>query len=183
MTLYVFTEEPSMREAIQEIAKKIGVESRSLRIISFDGVGNLEKNLPAQLRAVAGDPSAKALVIRDNDNGNCTDHKTRLVQMARDADLSDRSRIRIVCQMLEGWFIGDAEALRKSQHFKKAIPKRLTKCDPDEQQNPKAELRKLRDGYTEIRGAKAISPHLNIEANRSKSFNHTVRAIRELANH
>lgn len=178
MTLIVFTEEPSMKVTVEEILKKLGVRAR---VISFDGVGNLEKDLLAQLRAVAKDPGAKALILRDNDNGNCANHKAKLAQMARQAGMADRSRIRIVCQMLEGWFIGDTDALTKSRHLKKPIPKRLRTCDPDAQPNPKVELRKLRDGYTEIRGAKAISPHLTLDANRSKSFTHAVQALRDLA--
>lgn len=177
VTLVVFTEEPSMKVTVEELLKKLDVRAR---VINFDGVGNLEKALPAQLRAVARDPGAKALILRDNDNGDCTARKKKLAQMVRKADMSERSRIRIVCQMLEGWFIGDIEALTKSKHLKKPIPKRLKTCDPDAQPNPKAELRKLRDGYTEIRGARAISPHLTLTENRSRSFTHTVQALRDL---
>lgn len=180
MTLVVFTEEPSMKVTVEEILKKLGANMGKVRVISFDGVGNLEKDLPAQLRAVAKDPGAKALILRDNDNKDCAAHKAKLAQMVHKADMTERSRIRIVCQMLEGWFIGDTEALTKSKHLKKPIPKRLKTCDPDAQPNPKAELRKLRDGYTEIRGAKAISPHLTLTANRSKSFIYTVQALRDL---
>lgn len=180
MTLIVFTEEPSMKVTVGEITKKLGIDLRGVRIISFDGVGNLEKDLPAQLRAIAKDPSAKALILRDNDNGNCADHKARLDQMVRQAGMTGRSRIRIVCQMLEGWFIGDTDALTKSKHLHKPIPKRLRACNPDDQANPKAELRNLRDGYTEIKGAQAIAPHLTLSGNRSKSFNHTLQALRDL---
>lgn len=177
MTLVVFTEEPSMKVTIEQILRKMGVQAR---VISFDGVGNLERNLTPQLRAVARDPDAKVLILRDNDNGDCLAHKSRLTEMARQAGMMHRARIRIVCQMLEGWFIGDIEALTRSKFMKKPIPKRLRNCDPDAQPNPKAELRKLRDGYTEIKGAKAISPHMSLDANRSRSFIHTIRALRDL---
>jgi len=180
VTLIVFTEEPSMKVTIEHVLRILGVDNRAVRIISFDGVGNMEKDLPAQLRAVAKNAAAKVLVLRDNDNGNCTVHKQRLSSMVRQAQLENRSRVRIVCQMLEAWFIGDTEALESSRHLKKPVPKRLRKCNPDVQANPKAELRKLREGYTEITGAKAISPHLKLGRNRSKSFTHTIQAIRDL---
>ncbi len=180
MRLVVFTEEPSMKVTVEEIIKKLNADARNVHIISFDGVGNLEKDLPAQLRAVAKDPLTKALILRDNDSGNCVARKSKLAQMVCQARMSDRAKVRIVCQMLEGWFIGDTDALTKSKHFKKPIPKRLTKCNPDDQPNPKAQLKALRNGYTEIKGAKAIAPQLTPSKNRSKSFNHTVQALRDL---
>ncbi|RFU13647.1 DUF4276 family protein [Rhodobacteraceae bacterium W635] len=180
MKLVVFTEEPSMKVTIEEVINKLKADARGVRIISFDGVGNLEKDLPAQLRAVAKDPLAKALILCDNDSGNCVERKSKLTQMVSQAGISDRAKVRIVCQMLEGWFIGDTDALTKSRHFKKPIPKRLTRCNPDVQPDPKAQLKKLRNDYTEIQGAKAIAPYLTPSRNRSKSFNHTVQALRDL---
>ncbi len=180
MTLVIFTEEPSMKEALNAIMPKLGIEMRYVRIICFDGVGNMEKSLPTQLSVLSKDGSNRILVLRDNDNGCCQAHKTRIRNMTRAANIDERSKVRIVCQMLEAWFIGDSKALSASRHFEKPVPKRLTKCDPDTLGNPKAELRKLRDGYTEIKGARAIAPHITVAANRSKSFQHTIQAIRDL---
>jgi len=180
MSLVIFTEEPSMKEALQLILPRIGIDRRCFRIISFDGCGNMEKSLPTQLEALSRDDSNKILILRDNDNGCCQTHKTGLSNMTRAANIDERSKIRIVCQMLEARFIGDSNALSASRHLQKPVPKRLTRCDPDQLLNPKGELRKLRDGYTEITGARAIAPHITVEANRSKSFRHTIQAIRDL---
>lgn len=177
MTLVVFTEEPSMKYTVEQLLKKLGAKAQ---VISFDGVGNLEKDLPAQLRAIAREANAKALILRDNDNGDCDARKAKLAQMVQQAGMTDRAHICIVCQMLEGWFIGDINALIASRHLQRPIPKRLKTCDPDAQPNPKAELRKLRPGYTEIRGAKAISPHLSLTENRSSSFADAIQALRDL---
>lgn len=140
----------------------------------------MENSLPSQLEALSGDQAMKILILRDNDNGSCREHKSRLTEMSRRTGLGGRSKVRIVCQMLEAWFIGDSEALRRSRHLQKSVPRRLTRCDPDMLVNPKSELRKLRDGYTEIKGAKAISPHMNVAVNRSRSFLYTIQAIRDL---
>lgn len=181
MTLYIFTEEPSMKAAIQGLLPRVVNDPRSIKIISFDGVGNMETALPRQLRALSGDEDAVVLILRDNDNGVCTDHKRKFARMVVDAGLTGRAKVRIVCQMLESWFIGDTAALKGSGHFKvRPVPKRLTTCDPDMLTNPKKDLRALRDGYNEISGAKAIAPHLNVSANRSASFRHTIQAIRDL---
>jgi hypothetical protein len=180
MTLVIFTEEPSMKEALKPLLQRLGVAAGKVRIISFDGVGNMQNALPGQLRALADDPDTRVLILRDNDSGTCASHKAAILRHVTAAGLSGRARVRIVCQMLEGWFIGDARALENSRHLRKPIPRRLTACDPDSLANPKSELRKLREDYNEITGAKAIAPHLDPAGNRSTSFRHTIQAIRDL---
>lgn len=181
MMLVIFTEEPSMKETLRAILPKLGMDTRHVRIVSFDGVDNMENSLPVQLRALSRSANTNVLILRDNDNGSCTSHKARLQGMARDANMGARSKARIVCQMLEAWFIGDNTALSASRHLQKPIPRRLRNCNPDALPNPKAELKRLRNGYTEIKGAKAIAPHMAVDANRSSSFRHTIEAIRSLA--
>lgn len=178
MTLIIFTEEPSMKEALSSILNKLGIGGGSFRIIAFDGVGNLEKALPMQLRAIS--PNDRILILRDNDCGNCSERKKKITLMADSAGKLGITKVRIVCQMLESWFLGDANALRNSRYLEKPVPKRLCNCDPDQQLDPKRELGRLRRGYNAISGARAIAPHLNIEENRSQSFQHTINAIRYL---
>lgn len=178
--LYIFTEEASMKEALNAILPKLGISTGSFKIIDFKGVGNLERSLERQLRAVSK-PDARFLVLRDNDRGNCNDRKRRLLEMVAASGRQNQTKVRIVCQMLESWFIGDPEALIASKHLKKAIPNRLKTCDPDLLDDPKRELSNLRQGYGEISGARAIAPHLDLELNRSASFRNTIRAIRDLA--
>lgn len=179
MTLYVFTEETSMKEVLISLLPRLGLAKGSFQIIDFKGVGNLEKSLERQMRAIT-DPAARFLVLRDNDQGNCINRKNGLTEKALASGRGGQTKVRIVCQMLEAWFIGDTEALKKSNHLKKPIPKRLVTCDPDYLDNPKKELSRLRNGYGEISGAKAIAPHLDIDLNRSASFRNTIQAIRDL---
>ena len=180
MNLVIFTEERSMKEALQPLLAKLGLEKGSFRIISFDGVGNMKTSLPGQLRALFGQNDTRVLILRDNDNGLCNQHKQEIADEIRKANLIGRAKVRIVCQMLEGWFLGDTSALKRSGHMKRPIPKRLQTCDPDSIRNPKSELKRLRDGYNEITGAKAIAPYLDLASNRSASFRHTMQAIRDL---
>ena len=180
MTLIIFTEEPSMKATLTCLIPKLGLDARTVRVIGFDGVGDMENELPRQLRALRASAET-ILILRDNDNGICAARKSKLMQMAVAAGVAPRTKVRIVCQMLEAWFIGDIGALVASRHFRKPVPRRLERCDPDEQPNPKKELSKLRDGYREITAANAIARHLNPEVNRSASFRNTIRAIRTLA--
>lgn len=179
MKLYVFTEEASMKETLKVILPKLGLSNGQFHVIEFKGVGNLERSLERQLRAIS-DPDARFLVLRDNDRGNCTNHKAKLSQMVRNAGRTEQTKIRIVCQMLESWFIADIAALIASKHLHREVPRRLVTCDPDLLDNPKRDLSRLRDGYGEISGAKAIAPQLDLANRRSASFRHTIQAIRDL---
>ena len=168
-----------MKEVLKIILPKIGIARGHFQIIDFQGAGNLEKSLERQIRAVLS-PGAGFLVLRDNDRGNCVKLKEQLLKKVVASGRKDRTKVRIVCQMLESWFIGDSTALEKSGYLKKKVPKRLRVCDPDLIGNPKKELMRLREGYGEISGAKAIAPFLDAECNRSASFRHTIKAIRDL---
>lgn len=168
-----------MKEALAVILPKLGAARGTFKIISFQGVGNLENALERQLRALK-DPSDRFLVMRDNDRGDCKARKARLEQMVLRAGRQKQTKVRIVCEMLEAWFVADSAALKRSGHLAKDAPARLVRCNPDTLEDPKKELSRLRDGYNEISGAKAIAPHLDLNNARSASFRHTIQAIRDL---
>lgn len=174
--LYIFTEEPSMKVALNNILPRVGLSPGRYRIISFDGVGELLRHLPAQLRALRN-KDHHFVILRDNDNGDCHRHKEVIVGIVRKNGEVGRTKVRIVCQMLEAWFIGDSDALEKSRHLDKRVPKRLRTCDPDMLNDPKRELGKLCRGYGAVTGAKAISPHIVVSGNRSASFRTFVSAV------
>jgi len=176
--LVVLVEEPSMKAALEILFPKIGVHS--FIIIAHEGVTDLERSLPRKLRGWR-DPNARFLIIRDNDNGDCIARKDKLLSIVKNAGKTDRVLVRIVCQELEAWFIGDIEALRDSGVLTaKKTPASLTK-DPDTIPHPAELLAKLKDGYQKIAGAREIATHMNPGDNRSDSFNQTMNAAIELS--
>lgn len=177
MTLVILTEEPSMKEALKAVLKTLGIDDYT--IISHQGVSDLERSLPIKLKAWR-DPNAKFLILRDNDMGDCKARKRKLLQIILRTGKEDVSKVRIVCQELEAWFVGDVNALESSGYFTKTIPTRLRRCDPDQREKPSRDLGGLRKGYGKVLGAKKIAPHLDVNNNRSASFNVTIAAIREL---
>lgn len=178
MSLVIFTEEPSMKKALEHILTKLGIHG--CKIIAHQGASDLEKSLPRKLKAWR-DPQARFLILRDNDRGDCRSRKNKLLGIAKDAGRADRCKVRIVCQELEAWFIGDWQALEASRHFSRVVPRRLKTCDPDQLAKPADELKKLKRGYGKITGADTIAPHLDLDRNRSASFNATIATIREMA--
>lgn len=180
--LIVFTEEPSMKEALEQILPRLGLCEESWRIIAFQGRTNMLRTLPGRLRAWR-DPRAKFLILRDNDGGVCHERKAHLQQVCISAGKRERTKIRIVCQELEAWFIDDLSAIEAAA-FGRSIataPNRNKWRQPDELAKPSKILNDYFGFYPKIEGAWRIAAHLDLERNISPSFNATVSAIRELA--
>ncbi|MEI6099012.1 MAG: DUF4276 family protein [Alphaproteobacteria bacterium] len=179
MTLVILTEELSMKTTLQHLLPKLGVDLDTVTIIAHQGKSDLEKSIPRKLRGWQ-DPAARFLILRDNDRGNCNDRKSLLVAMVAAAGKSNQSRVRIVCQELEAWFLADVEALVLAGYLISGKQPGFTKKDPDAISHPTQEMAKLRPGYGKGIGAAEIAPHLDPSNDRSASFCNTVRAIREL---
>ena len=96
-----------MSETIKVLLPKLGLSQKDVTLITHDGVSELERSLPKKLKAWR-DPAARFLVLRDNDGGDCVARKRKLADIATGAGRGDRTVVRIVCQELEAWFLGDS---------------------------------------------------------------------------
>ncbi|MEO5336522.1 MAG: DUF4276 family protein [Magnetospirillum sp. WYHS-4] len=175
-------EEPSMKAVLDALLPRILPRDVKITTIGHQGKNDLEKSVPRKLRAWAN-PEALFVVMRDNGGGDCSLLKGKLLSLC-DGPRRSRSLVRIVCQELESWFLGDLAAVDRS-----GLPGtgRLARdqgrkkfADPDRLVNAKEELRKLVPAYYPESGAKAIAPHLAIEGNRSQSFVVFVAGVRNL---
>lgn len=180
MTLVILTEEPSMKTTLEHVLGKLGVDLSGVRILAHQGKSDLEKSIPRKLRAWL-DPEARFLILRDNDRGDCRSCKDNLLDIVAKTGQADRALVRIVCQELEAWFLGDPLALEAAGYLKPGRRPAFCKRDPDTIAFPVNELKKLKPGYGKGTGAAAISPHLDVAANSSASFSATVDAIERLA--
>lgn len=178
MSLVIFTEERSMKTVMHQLLPQLGVND--FRVFAFDGAGDLEASLRSKLRKWT-DSNARFLIIRDNDRGNCRARKQRLDEIVRSAGSTANYKIRIVCQELEAWFLGDPEALEAAGYLKVGSRPSFCRRNPDDIVHPVHEMRRLAPDYNKGIGASKISPHLKISTNRSASFHNTVQAVRDLA--
>lgn len=157
-----------------------------LTVVKFEGKQDLEKRLEAKLRGWLA-PGSGFLVLRDQDSDDCRAVKARLLAKVRASGKAvTTSRVRIACHELESYYLGDLEAVEKGMGIFRLGTRQNQKRyrDPDNAvSNPKQELQRLTGNrYQEIGGTRAIAPHLLLNgANRSRSFNVLVSAIRELA--
>lgn len=174
--LVILTEEESMEITLRDLVPRLGVTE--FQIITFQGVGDLEASLRAKIKAWR-DTSARFLVIRDNDNGDCRARKQRLQGRIDAAGGARPAKIRLVIQELEAWFLGDPEALENAGYLKPGSRPAYLR-DPENHAKPVDALRKLDPAYQKTLGARRIAPHLDPDRNKASSFHATIQAIRDL---
>jgi Domain of unknown function (DUF4276) len=184
MTRIVFlVEEPSMVELLRAVLPKVfpgWVEGQHWLALAHQGKSDLEKSVPRKLRAW-NRPEDRFVIMRDNDGGDCRAHKARLVRLAA-AQPSDRVLVRIVCQELESWFLGDLPAIKKAfpvavRHL--AVTGRRYQ-DPDQIINASQELGRLTEIPGKVGRAREISACMAVEDNLSNSFRVFVSGLKRL---
>lgn len=189
ITLYVFTEEPSLKIVLETILPKILPENVYFQIYSHQGKQDLEKALRTTLPSISKIPGSKILVTRDQDSSDCKELKQHLLEVIGLNCQCDFS-IRIVCRELEAWYLGDMLAIQ--QAYPRFNPEQYKNKSEfrnvDKLQSANRELLKLipeyssRDYLPKLEAAENISPFLNLKENKSESFNQTISVILKLVN-
>lgn len=179
-TLVFFLEEPSAREMLKGLLTKLLPPSIQVQYVVFEGKQDLEKRLPMRLRAWQ-QPNAMFVVMRDQDSGDCQSIKQGLVAKATEAGHPE-TLVRIACHELESFYLGDLKAVAEALGPKNLARQQNSKKfrNPDQLANPKQELKRLVNNYQQVSGSRAIGPLLDIDNNRSNSFNALIRGIRQL---
>lgn len=178
--LVFFLEEPSAREMLKGLLPKLLPANVTPQYVVFEGKQDLEKRLPIRLRAWQ-QPDAKFVVMRDQDRGSCKAIKQNLLEQCAASGKPD-TLVRIACHELETFYLGDLNAVALS-----IGPDNIVRLqgkakyrDPDRLANPAEELKKLAPSYQKVSGSRAIGPLLDIDNNRSNSFNALINGVRRL---
>ena len=142
----------------------------SFQCVPHEGKQDLEKSIPRKLKAWRV-PGVVFCVIRDNDSGDCHALKERLIALCKSGGRDD-TLIRIACQELEAWYLGEPDALAEAFANEKLrdIGNKARYRNPDAVVRPSAEVRKLVPEFQKVSGARRIACHLNRDRNRSASF-------------
>jgi hypothetical protein len=177
--LVFLLEEKSMFEALNTILTSLLPHDCQHLCIPHNGKNDLQKMIPYRLRRWnnAGD---KFIVVHDAHTGDCITLKNHLKKLVSQGSKPD-TVIRIVCSELESWFLGDLQAVEKAFSLDlSGIKDKALYREPDEISNAKQELRKLAPEYKEVSDAKNISQYMDIENNKSHSFNVFINGVKKL---
>ncbi len=187
----VLVEEQSAEEALRHLLPKILRGRGRAKVINLGSKHKLLKALPSRLAAykkrMEGGESLRVAVLVDRDSDDCAVLKRDLEQMASQAGLSTKTfpdalgefvvLNRIVVEELESWFIGDPEALRNAFTSLPVISQKTGIFrNPDNGGSWEALHRFLKkhgiykSSFPKIDAARRIAPHLDISANKSRSF-------------
>jgi len=178
--LVFFLEERSAKEMLKGMLPKLLPPDFSVQYVVFEGKQDLEKRISMKLRAWQ-QPDSLFVILRDQDSGNCIEIKNNLILKSA-AVGKQHTLVRIACHELETFYLGDLSAVASSigpaniARYQEKVKFR----NPDQLANPAEELKKIAPQYQKVSGSRAIGTALNINNNKSTSFNALVVGIRRL---
>jgi hypothetical protein len=177
-------EEPSMKALLNGLLPRLlpGLRAEQhFLCVPHEGKSDLDRSIPRKLTAWR-EPAARFVIVRDNDNANCTEIKNHIRNQCNQAGRSD-VLIRLVCQELESWYLGDLSALARAYPRAKIDTPALRKRyqSPDGWQKPSAELKRHLPEFQKILCARLIAQQLNLEQSHSHSFRVFVEGVKRLA--
>ena len=177
--IVLLTEEQSMGECLKVVLPQLWPDSREgldWQVLSFRGKSDLKKSIPQKMREWNyGNPHF--IILQDNDNGNCVAIKQKLYNIAY--PYGKAFHVRIVCQELESWLLGDLEAIRRAYPQVKIQAKAQFR-NPDQLGNASQELGRLINIQAKVQRAKSISQHFDLAQNKSESFNVFIKTLKQL---
>ena len=162
------------------LAQRLGV-SNVVKVIPHEGKADLEGSVARKIRGWRAATEPRFIVTRDGTDSARDVIKARLFSLVPAAALP-RTRIRIVVHELESWFLGDPDALARSNLLRNAVAERrarqLARRDLCALSNPAQELDKIVAIPGKIARARAIAPHMNLDHNSARSFAPFMSALR-----
>lgn len=202
MNLEVLVEERSAEQALRVLLPRM-VPSADFEVRVFQGKTDLLKKLPDRLKGYANwitRADTCLIVLVDRDDDNCRVLKTNLEQTAAAAGfltaavapLGCRVEVvnRIAVEELEAWFFGDVAALCAAypgvpvslgHQAKYRDPDAIAGGTWEALERVLQERRYHLAGLAKVTAAAEIAQHMNVDVNRSRSFQVFRDGVRRLA--
>lgn len=149
-----------------------------------EGKSDLRRSIPTKFKALGKSHYSMGFVIlQDQDTNDCRQLKQELVGLCEANKASNTTYIvRIVCHELEAWYIGDVDAIHSAfpRFNKEKHENTVMFRSPDDCVNPKMRLKKIVGDYSQINTAKQMGQYLDVEHNKSESFNQFITGVLRL---
>jgi len=179
--LVFLVEEPSIAEVLDIILPRFLPEDVAHQVVPHQGKNDLEKSIPRKLLGWK-EPEVYFIVVRDNDGSDCKALKAKLTAICDKSGRSD-TVVRIVCQELEAWYLGDLAAVAVAYQKPTLVHLQQKQAyrNPDRMTSPSQRMHELVPEFAKIAGAQAIAPHMNLISNCSRSFQVFMDGVKRLA--
>ncbi len=176
--LVFLLEEYSMKVLLEALLPRVFPGLRFL-CVPHEGKQDLERSITRKLQAWR-EPGVSFIIVRDNDNGDCYTLKQHLVELCK---ARPETVVRIACQELEAWYLGDPTALAQAFGNPRLaqIGQRARFRDPDAVVHPARALEELVPSFQKVSGARLLGSLLDPARNRSGSFRALMAAVERFA--
>lgn len=174
-----------MRLVLDGLLPRVLPDGVSFQTVAHEGKTDLRGAIPNKLSHWHEAPGVSVgfVIVHDRDASDCHELKDDLLRLCATAG-SRPALVRIPCPCLESWYLGDLTAVERGLG-QPGLAKRLQGTsryrDPDVMANAKQEMDRLVTQRGQLARARAIAPHMDLEANRSRSFRVFISGVRGLA--
>jgi hypothetical protein len=179
----ILVEEPSMKEFLTILLPNILNKQWNLNenyfIRSFEGKSDLQKNIPSKVKFLSNwnHEAAGVVIMQDQDSSDCKVLKQKLTDICNQNGDCPKL-VRIICKELESWYLGDFLAVNKAYpSFKHQNYINKSKFRIPDNCNAFDELKKILPEFQKVGGAKKIAPFINVQDNKSESFQQTISGL------
>lgn len=180
--LVFLLEERSMKTFLEEYLPR-AIPGVQFLCVPHEGKQDLQKSIPRKLRAWK-EPGVRFVVVRDNDGAPCEKIKKTLKALCKRAGRED-SLVRLACQELEAWYLGDCDALARAFEDDSLVglAGKAKYANPDSVVRPSEHLQGHVPQFQKISGARLMGAAMGVAeaGNRSRSFQVFLSAVRALA--
>ena len=183
--LVLLLEEESMRVLLNGLLPRLFparlFPDLLFRCVPHEGRTDLEKSVPRKLREWR-EPGVRFAVVRDNDGRDCRALKNALRRLCHTGGRDD-TLIRIACQELEAWYLGEPDALADAfgDEALRTIGRKARFRNPDAVPSPSEAVEQLVPEFQKVSGARLMAQHLSRDRNTSPSFQAFVAGIDAVA--
>lgn len=183
--LIFLLEEPSMKQLLEGLLPRLmpgWVAGQHFLCVPHEGKTDLDRSVPRKLAAwrVPGD---RFVLLRDADSAPCLALKVKLTQLCLNSGRGD-TLVRLVCQELESWYLGDLDALACAYQDQRVCAPAARKRfgDPDSWAKPSVEVQRMLPTFQKGQAAQRMGKVLACAAeNRSRSFQVFLAGVRRVA--
>ena len=168
-----------MKEFLDRLLPRL-FPSLDFLCIPHEGKHELDAVLTRRLQSWRT-PGDRFVVVRDNDSTDCVALKGDLRGRCTAAGRED-TLIRIVCQEMEAWYLGDLSALAAAYGDERLLQVGRSSRfrDPDARPKPSDDVKRLAPRFEKVEGARRMAEHMSRYGNRSRSFQVFLNGVERL---